>query len=188
MQNSRFRVLRTAGALVLSGGLFWLYAALWIHLKSHEFSSAPSETLCPALVFGCRPGPRLDRRVDAAYAVYQQGYASEIVCSGRNEAQSAAARLRSLGMNEARIQIESEAQNTVQNLIFAQRLTKSEVFHVVSDTWHIPRILMITKELGLIAYPHPVAETTTRLQYVKCLTRESLSLVNRWVSRRVSLE
>ena len=72
------RSIRVA-AWVATTGLWSLPAiALWTEWRARK-TSPSANRMAPALLLGCRPGPALDARADAAAALFHSGAVSTVI-------------------------------------------------------------------------------------------------------------
>ena len=170
--------LRTAMKLTATGGSLWLGASLWVWHRQRILKRPQLEHALPALVLGCRPGPRLKRRIEAAVSLYRAGYADQIIISGRDEAVAGANWAVDAGVPKSAILTETDAQNTRENIQFSQSLIPGTHLWIVSCRWHLPRALKIAETLGLTGYPCPVEEAFSLRTQLRCLGREGLSAIH----------
>lgn len=120
--------------------------------------STPSYVIVPGA--RCKnemPMPALKNRLDAAYEYYVIHDGVKIITTGaesEGEATSEAAiakrYLVALGANEADIITEEKSTNTIENLEFAtDMIGKSEKYLIVSNGFHMFRLDLISKYLGI---------------------------------------
>ena len=118
-----------------------------------------------AAVWETGPSPTLQRRVDAALELWRKGNADRfILCGGLgrwppSEAEVMAGLLRGAGVPADRILLEARSASTWENLLNAlplvQDLNTRRVW-IVTDDYHMPRALLIARQLGLHAEPAAV--------------------------------
>ncbi len=189
-QNGHFdarRRWRTATLVAGTGGLSVVVAIGWVIREKKKIETGYKRKRCPALVFGCPPGQALNARILGAFELLCNGQADRIVVSGRGEASHARQILIDKGVNADQIKLETEARNTLENLLFASSLLDGGPFWAVSDRWHLPRISAIARTLNMDAIPHPVDRVQTRTGYARQIVREGLSVTHRWANRDVLL-
>jgi uncharacterized SAM-binding protein YcdF (DUF218 family) len=102
-----------------------------------------------------RSGDRLFQTLN----LYRTGKIQKIVLSSGNadlftdlpkEADLAAAYLREIGVPDSDVLIENRSRNTKENLQFSKLyLAKNEPVLVITSAWHIPRVKLIAKSIGL---------------------------------------
>ncbi len=132
-------------------------------------------------VEGAEPSSMLQDRIDAAYAYLQDH--PDTVCivsgyqSGRGEISEAECMYRELvamGIDPARIWMESEASSTVENVQFALDLieektgSRPEKLGILSSEFHLLRAEMFAKEQGVetVMLPAKTSDTGTFLLYL----------------------
>ncbi len=126
----------------------------------------------PALVLGCPPGRRLERRVDTALALWQRGAASRVIVSGAGEATFAAARLIDAGLPPDSVLLEPLARTTWENLVFCRALIGPGPVWLVSDGWHLPRAMACARRLGYVPEGVPVSSEPRRVAHLRAVLRE----------------
>ena len=166
--------LQTAALLGLTGGGAWAVGCGIAFAGTRRLATRTGgQGPWPALVLGCPPGPAFERRLAVAASLYAEGHARLVVVSGRNEAAWGAERLVAAGVPAHRVLQEPVARNTFENLSFSHELLGDGPFHLVTDTWHLPRATALSGALGLV--PLPVAVTAR--PSMAALAREGLSVV-----------
>ena len=135
-----------------------------------------------------RPGPALTRRSIHAAALWQQRYASHIICSGgrpdqltpRSEAEVCAEILREHGVPADAIVLEERSRSTEENAIESKQVMAANGWKtalLVSDTFHMLRANWIFNLYGLDVSLSPVTETRPApFDYVVAISREILAL------------
>nr|WP_234553348.1 YdcF family protein [Thermus caliditerrae] len=115
-----------------------------------------------AAQYGGRPSPALERRLEAALALYRQGLAPRIaVAGGRSpgdrfsEGEVGCRYLEAKGVPKEALLCETRSQNTYENLLFLKPHLRGKVL-LVTDAPHLPRALFLARLLGLEAEGHPV--------------------------------
>ena len=124
------------------------------------------------LILGCPPGPRLDRRVDAAIGLFSRGLARHIVVSGAHEAAAGARRLVDAGVPVERVVVEPRARTTWENLLFSRPLLGPGPVWLVSEAWHLPRAAAMARRLGYIPRWAPSPEASGHVNHARALVRE----------------
>jgi uncharacterized SAM-binding protein YcdF (DUF218 family) len=133
-----------------------------------EISSAsnavpPSEPAVAIVVLGAktlgdgRPSPAIERRMQAAFALYRAGIASILVLSGGGErAVPEAEVMRRLalaaGLPEAALIVEPRSRNTLENATETARLLADRGISaviLVTDRYHAPRARVLFRLVGL---------------------------------------
>ncbi len=176
---------RTLAALVATGGLGWAGAVGWVLRGTRRVAVTRDDGPWPALVLGCRPGPGLDGRVDAAIDLWRAGRASVLVISGVGEATVGAARARAQGVPSSAIVVESSARSTWENLVLSRPWLGVGPFFVVSDPWHLPRAMGMARRLELTALPWPARVPRSALSAARQVMREGLSVLHAGLDGRL---
>lgn len=125
-----------------------------------------ANALCPAdalLVMGAaqydgRPSPVLQRRLDEAAALYEQGCAPLVIVSGgrqegdrSSEGEAGVRYLARQGIPSEALVAETRARTSMENLTFSRPLLPSPNVVIVTDDLHAFRTAWIAKHLGLSA-------------------------------------
>ncbi|GAB5602076.1 YdcF family protein [Thermus sp. FJN-A] len=115
-----------------------------------------------AAQYGGRPSPALERRLEAALALYRQGVAPRIAVAGGkapgdrfSEGEVGCRYLRQRGVPQEALLCETESQNTYENLLFLKPHLSGPLL-LVTDAPHLGRALLLARLLGLQAEGHPV--------------------------------
>ena len=137
---------------------------------SQEIRSAPDVIL----VFGAEmredgPSPMLARRCDRAFELSREYPDAEIIVSGwqgpgdaSNEAEGMKDYLLILGLDAGRIIVEPEASDTLENIIFSMPYIGDKTAAMVSDDFHLFRIGILSRVLGVKAVPVSCSQSTVR--------------------------
>ncbi|WP_018112143.1 YdcF family protein [Thermus igniterrae] len=115
-----------------------------------------------AAQYGGRPSPALERRLEAALALYRQGLAPRVAVAGgrapgdrHSEGEVGCRYLAQRGVPPSALLCEGESQNTYENLLFLRPHLEGRIL-LVTDAPHLPRALFLARTLGLRAEGHPV--------------------------------
>lgn len=126
------------------------------------------------LVFGAEmredgPSPMLKRRCGKAFELSQEYPDAVIIVSGwkgsgdaSNEAEGMRDYLLILGADADRIIVEPEASDTLENILFSMPYMKDKTVAMVSDDFHLFRIGIISRFLGVRAVPVSCSESSVR--------------------------
>jgi uncharacterized SAM-binding protein YcdF (DUF218 family) len=182
--------------------LAWCVAALAIDDYGLRDRAQPADAI---VVLGARvlpggtPGASLARRADHAAALYRQGLAPVIVCSGGvedappSEAAAACARIAAQGVPSAALVLEERAQSTEENALYVAALMRARGWRsaiVVSDGYHLYRAQLLFAQAGVIAYPSPAQATAgpmTPFERFARALREALALAWYWAKTWLGL-
>ena len=131
---------------------------------------------------GAQPGPALTRRTQHAVALFNQGLAPVIICSGgkgSNESDTEAAvacRLAAaLGAPSSALLLEDRARSTEENALDTAALMSAHGWHtvvVVSDGYHLYRSDLLFRRAGLAPFPSPAQATTGPMNPIERYARE----------------
>ncbi|MCI0474956.1 MAG: YdcF family protein [Anaerolineales bacterium] len=108
-----------------------------------------------------RPSPSLNARIQHAIALYQAGYASNLILCGGvganppSEAEVMRRVATSAGVPAAALVLEDRSHSTEENLANAKILMDARGWRsavIVSDPFHLYRAEMIARDLGIEAY------------------------------------
>ena len=141
---------------------------------------------------GGRPGPALTRRTHHAVALYNQGLAPVIICTGGlgpvapTEAEAACRLAASLGVPAEALLLEGRSHSTEENALFAAEIMAARGWRsaiVVTDGFHLYRAGLLFRDAGLTVYPSPAQLSTgamdPRERYARA-TRELAALAWYW--------
>ena len=139
---------------------------------------------------GGRPGPSLVRRAAHAAALYAQGLAPLVVCSGGqgdpsvpSEASVACGLIAEAGVPPEALLLEEQSHSTEQNALYTAALLQSRgalAVIVVSDSYHLYRAGVLFGRAGLRPYPSPTPERLFWVERYYRDTRELAALVWYW--------
>jgi uncharacterized SAM-binding protein YcdF (DUF218 family) len=132
-----------------------------------------------------QPGPAMRRRTAQAAALWHEGLASQIICSGgygyqreRSEADACAELLRAEGVPEEVIYYEDASRSTEENALYTDDLMQAQGWRtalLVSDSYHLLRATLLFNQVGIENYPSP-AEDPPPGDHLRSLVREVLAL------------
>jgi uncharacterized SAM-binding protein YcdF (DUF218 family) len=115
-----------------------------------------------------QPGPALTRRAAQGAALWHDGLAAQIVCSGgvglnrvRSEADACAELLRAAGVPDTAIVLEDRSRSTEENALYTQEIMQANGWTsavLVSDGYHLLRAHWLFNRVGIANYPSPAAD------------------------------
>ena len=163
-------VLALFGALVtlLTVALLARWATgLWIQRVSEPFMLGSLEEI-PAsariVVLGCPPGapggapnPLFVARIAATAAAYHRTRDARVLCSGcldsegLHESDELARRLQEAGVPDEAIDLDRDAHRTLETIRHLRREYAQESIVLVSQPFHLPRVLFLARCAGLDA-------------------------------------
>lgn len=132
---------------------------------------------------GGRAGPSLARRADRATALYRQGYADRIICTGGftspgsvSEAQAACDRIVAAGVPREAMILEQRATSTEENAAFSAAIMREQGWRsavIVSDGYHLLRAVWMFQRAGVEVYPSPAQAVAGPMNPVERFVREA---------------
>lgn len=133
------------------------------------------------------PGPSLRNRSERAAALWHEGYAPMIICSGgyaargaiRSEASGCADVLRENGVPESAIILEEQARSTEENAVYSHQIMRErgwETALVVSDGYHLLRATWILSQEGMTFTTSPASTPPRFFNHLTAIAREVVAL------------
>ncbi|MBI5304219.1 MAG: YdcF family protein [Chloroflexi bacterium] len=192
----RWRKFIAVCALIVVGGLAWLYVQVDMRAQTDTVRSADAIIVLGSAVWqGERASPSLDARTRHAIALYQAGYAPRLIFSGglgKNPPSEAEVMQRiavRAGVPAQAIVLEDQSHSTEENLRNSKALMEARGWRtaiIVSDPFHILRAETLARDLGLNATGSGARASpsyTTLPTRVWYTARESLALVWYYATR-----
>jgi uncharacterized SAM-binding protein YcdF (DUF218 family) len=132
------------------------------------------------------PGPSLRSRSERAAALWHEGYAPMIICSGgyarsatRSEADGCAEVLLDNGVPADAIILEEQARSTEENAAYTHQIMRERGWDtalVVSDGYHLLRATWIFSQEGMTFTTSPSTTPPRFFNYLIALAREVVAL------------
>ncbi len=153
-----------------------------------------------AAVWGERPSPVFQERINHAIDLYEVGRVEKIIFTGGVDGdgrspESVVAQQYAIeqGVAAADILLETESQITWENLVNAQAVAAENglaTFLIVSDPLHMKRAMLMAEDLGMTAYASPTPTTRYRSwrTQIGFLARETFFYLVYRVERQFSVE
>ena len=178
--------------LWLSAALFtlaWLAAVGGIDHYGQMDQAQPADAvvvLGSQVRRGGRPGPSLTRRARHAAALYAQGLAPVVICSGGlgdnppTEARAACGEAERQGVPASAILLEERARSTEETSLYVAAIMRARGWGtavVVTDGYHLYRAALLFERAGITAYPSPAQVTAGPMNLVERFVRENRELV-----------
>jgi len=167
-----FRVLsRTLLVLVA----FWTLCVVAVILVGNRDSAQPADAI---VVFGAaqyagRPSPVLEARLDHAIRLYRRNVAPRLIFTGgkaagdiTSEAETSARYARRRGVPRSAILLEDESRSTTEQMHAVVRIARTRQYRsvvLVSDRFHMLRLLLTAWKLDLTAYGSPTRSSPISL-------------------------
>lgn len=173
-----------AAAIAVAGGAAVGFALLQMLCFGGTDYRRPADA---AVVFGARayadgrPSLALADRVGTAARLYHQGLVRELILSGGpgdgavHETEAMARHAVSLGVPRTALRLDVEGTNTARTVAFCAELARAEPTRrllVVSHSYHLPRVDLEFRRVGLRVATVPAEETRTLARLPQFVARE----------------
>ncbi len=187
-----FTVLK---AIYLAAGIFYavtfLVMCLYIsgvndkQVTPNELDEETVIIVYGAGLQGDKPGKALQKRLDTAIRLYNGCYIIVSGGQGDNEVRTEASAMKEYlverGIPEDRVIEESRSRNTIENINYSFEIINEKGFDdykvvSVSNAFHIPRIILLCRNLGFESYPALAPDPDSRFIFAT-LVREYMSYV-----------
>jgi uncharacterized SAM-binding protein YcdF (DUF218 family) len=162
-------VLVITGGLALAFFLGSLIAAIYWQARTDGSRPVDAIVVLGTAQYNGKPSPDLKARLDEALAAYKEGYAPYIVVTGGKlegdaytEAETGQIYLTDHGVPESAILMETEGNDSWQSMQGAADMLKQRGLKrvlLVSDGFHIFRLKLMARELGLTAFGRPASDS-----------------------------
>ncbi|BAW01266.1 hypothetical protein TTMY_0862 [Thermus thermophilus] len=140
--------------------VFWLL--LLALLSAYAQETYDWIVVLGAAQYGGRPSPALERRLQAALHLFQEGRGRRIAVAGGkapedlySEGEVGCRYLVARGVPEEALFCETRSRSTYENLLFLKPHLEGRLL-LVTDAPHLPRALFLARLLGLEAEGYPV--------------------------------
>jgi len=144
-----------------------------------------------AQLWGDKPAPMLQYRLDEAFELYSEGYANTIIVSGAQghdelitEALAMKIYLAEKGVPEDVIFEEDNSYSTYQNLYYSNKIMKDNELKsaiIVTNNFHVHRSLMIANRLNMDISGGPTKNYPNLVLNVRYYMREVLAYIKDFV-------
>ncbi|MDA3934922.1 MAG: YdcF family protein [Gammaproteobacteria bacterium] len=143
--------------VVISGGLIWFCAWVWVMrhaLMSHSAPQAGTLLVCGHRLQNHQPTPDYIARLQRAVELLTHAPELRLILLGGGAPSEAAAGRRWLLANtviaDSKIGLEEQSENSFENLRHARELCiESEPVYVLSSRYHLGRLRILARQLGL---------------------------------------
>ncbi|MBA3416632.1 MAG: YdcF family protein [Chloroflexia bacterium] len=149
-----------------------LIAAIYRQARTDQAGPAAAIVVLGTAQWNGRPGPVLRARLDHALDLYRQGLAPTLIVTGGSmpgdaytEAEAAAAYLTEQGVPPGAILFENEGRDTWETMRGVARLAADDGLGrllFVSDGFHLFRVKLMARDLGLAALVSPAPASPIR--------------------------
>jgi len=150
-------------AVLLSLGM--LCCQIYRQAQADEATEADVIIVLGAAQWGGQPSPVLRARLDHAICLYKKGYAPALILTGGvgegevlSEAEVAKEYVLKYSIPESAIFMEQEGRISLQSIRAAKQIMDRQGMNsaiLVSDPFHMMRILKMAKDMGIEAYGSP---------------------------------
>jgi len=185
------RFKKIAAVALLFFAVWFGFTAYSVFSYSSDYSEQKSDVaiVLGASSQGSEPSPVFKERLNHASYLYIQGFVNNIILTGgflprASESESYIAKLYllSAGVPDSVIYIEQVSQNTLDNMVNAQKVMQKQRLHsvlIVSDPLHMKRAMRFAENLELDALPSPTQTSMYRSKSskIKFLISESFFLM-----------
>jgi uncharacterized SAM-binding protein YcdF (DUF218 family) len=154
---------------LIIGVISYLGYIIWSFSYENQLVKTDAAIVLGAAVWENEPSPVFKERINHSIWLYKQGYVDKIIFTGGKGSDSqyseaeVAQKYASLhNVDENDILIETQSKITEENLKNAYYLAKQNElssFTIVSDPLHMKRAMLMTKDLGMVAYSSPTPST-----------------------------
>lgn len=185
-----------AGVLAILGGVS-LVAAIYWQSRSDQTRPIDAIVVLGTAQYNGQPGPVFRARLDQTLAAYEAGNAPLVVVTGgratgdqHSEAETAHAYLVERGVPSGAILLENNGRDSWQSMSGVAELLQARGLQrvlLVSDGFHLFRLKLMARDLGLEPYGSPATDSPirrggpTEMEYV---VREAGAVVEHFISRR----
>lgn len=168
------RFARILVGVLLVAGLVWGVNLLAVYLFGLRNEARPADAIVVlgAAQYQGKPSPVLQARLDHAIELYRDSIAPALILTGGvgvgdtlSEAEVGRRYAMKAGVPRARILIEQAGISTEQSMRTVARLMHSRGMHsavMVSDPFHMLRLRILARRLGIRAYSSPTRTSPIR--------------------------
>lgn len=170
--GSLFRLIGRVGLVLL---VLWgttLAAVLLVGMRDSA-QQADAIVVLGAAQYAGRPSPVLEARLDHAIRLYRRGIAPRLIFTGgkadgdiTSEAETSARYARHNGVPTSAILLEDESRSTTEQMHAVARMARTRKYTavvLVSDRFHMLRLLLTAWKLNLKAYGSPTRSSPISL-------------------------
>ncbi len=185
--SSGFARLIGRALLLLLGVWAVLVAAVLLAGNVDAARPADAIVVLGAAQYAGRPSPVLEARLDHAVALYRRKIAKTLIFTGgrksgdiSSEAATSARYARRMGVPQSAIVMEDASRSTTEQMHAVVRIAKARKFDsvvLVSDRFHMLRLLLTAHRLGLTAHGSPTRSSPislTELAGIRYVLAESV--------------
>lgn len=170
--------------ILIIGCLIYFSIDIYSYGNVNELVEADAAVVLGAAVWGDKPSPVFEERINHGIWLYKNGYVDKIIFTG-GKGESNEFSESSIAKNYAiensipakDILIEEKSTITQDNILYATQIVNENNYSkviIVSDPLHMKRAMLMAKDYGLEAYSSPTQTTkyTTAKSKTLFLARE----------------
>ncbi len=172
-----------------------IFATIQITIIITPFRESPKKSdtiiVLGAKLYGDKPGPMLQYRLEKTLELYNKGYGDKIIVSGAQghdelvtEAFAMKKYLVESGVPEDIVFEEDNSYSTYQNLYYSNKIMKKKNLKtaiIVTNKFHIGRSLMIADRLNIVASGAPTKNIPNLPLTIKYYIREVLAYIKDFI-------
>ncbi len=184
--------------LILIGYITYVTIDIYNYGNVNELVEADAAIVLGAAVWGDKPSPVFEERINHGIWLYKNGYVEKLIFTGgvgENTEYSEAGVAKNYAIEnlvpEEDIFIEEKSTITQENMQYATEIINEnsiEEVIIVSDPLHMKRSMLMAKDCGLTAYssPTPTSRYTTFRSKLSFVAREVFFYVGYKIYRFIS--
>jgi uncharacterized SAM-binding protein YcdF (DUF218 family) len=170
--------------ILIIGCLIYFSIDIYSYGNVNELVEADAAVVLGAAVWGDKPSPVFEERINHGIWLYKNGYVDKMIFTGgkgdNNEfSESSIAKNYAIenSIPSKDILIEDKSTITQENILYATQIVNENNYSkviIVSDPLHMKRAMLMAKDYGLEAYSSPTQTTkyTTAKSKTLFLARE----------------
>ena len=182
-------ITRLISRVILVVLVLWTFSVVAVLMVGNHDSAQPADAIVVlgAAQYAGRPSPVLEARLAHAIRLYRRSIAPRLIVTGgkvagdiTSEAQVSARYARRNGVPASALIIEDESRSTTEQMhavaLMARTRNMTSVV-LVSDRFHMLRLLLTARKLGLVAYGSPTRSSPislTQLSGIRYVLLESV--------------
>lgn len=168
-------VIRFVGRVLSLLLLLWALSLVAVLLVGNRDSAQPADAIVVlgAAQYAGRPSPVLEARLDHAIRLYRRSIAPKLIVTGgkaegdvTSEAEVSSRYAQRKGVPKAAIILEDESRSTTEQMHAVARMARTKKIGsvvLVSDRFHMLRLLLTAWKLGLDAHGSPTRSSPISL-------------------------
>ncbi len=182
-------IARLISRVIALGLVLWTASVAAVLLVGNHDSAQPSDAIVVlgAAQYAGRPSPVLEARLSHAIRLYRRSIAPRLIVTGgkaegdiTSEAEVSARYARRQGVPASALIIEDESRSTTEQMHAVARMARARNMQsvvLVSDRFHMLRLLLTARKLRLVAHGSPTRSSPislTQLSGIRYVLLESV--------------